>query len=218
MYKTLIEVLKEFPNVAPNNAKKQIKLAFVEGEEAIKQNFRIGECTFTEEEIDEIYIIKLSYCGETIRTSPVGAKILINLYQKGLLKMKKNTNIMKPSTEIINYANRSESYKKDCEEEARINYLIENYNEITEEDFSYPVLDKAIYKQCGPGSHSLNIANIEVRKSVSRYQSNSGKTDDFEIKIFWTGSNGEKYSIGKDSIYKGNRCSDSRRNWGLGRE
>ena len=55
MYKTLIEVLKELPNVAPNNAKKQIKLAFIEGEEAIKQNFKICDCTFTKEEIDLFY-------------------------------------------------------------------------------------------------------------------------------------------------------------------
>ena len=218
MYKTLIEVLKELPNVAPNNAKKQIKLAFIEGEEAIKQNFKICDCTFTKEEIDEIYIRELSYYGETIRTSPVGAKILISLYKKGLLIMKKNAHVMEPSIAIIDYAARSESYKKDCAEEERIRHLIENPNEITEEKFSYRILDTVIYKQCGPGSHSLNIANIKVNKEVCTYKSNSGKTSDSEIKISWTGSDGKSYFLKKNSLYRGNRRSDPNRNWGLGRE
>ena len=218
VYKTLIAVLKELPNVAPNNAKKQIKLAFVEGEDAFKQNFQIGNCTFNKEEIDEIYIRNLSYYGKTIRTSPAGAKILIDLYQKGLLIMKPNACVLEPSTEIVNYAARSESYKKDCAEEARIKYLIDNPNKITEEDFNYDILDRVISTQCGLGSHSLNIANIKVNKVVCSYKSNSGKTSDFEVTISWIGSDGMSHSLDKASQYKDNRRSDPNRNWGLGRE
>ena len=107
---------------------------------------RIG---FNKEEID------FTYYGETIRTSPVGAKILIDLYQKGLLAMKLKTHVQEPSIEIVNYAASSESYKKDCAEKARQKYLVDHPNEITEEDFDYDILDKVIYKKCGAGNHSL---------------------------------------------------------------
>ena len=218
VYKTLIEVLKELPNVAPIKAKKQVTLALMESEDAFNQNYRIGDFAFTQDDIDEIYIRTFSFHGETIRTSPVGAKILIGLYQKGLLAMKPKTHVQEPLTEIVNYAARSESYKKDCAEKARQEYLIDHPSEITEEDFSYYILDNVLYRQCGQGSHSLNIANIEVNKLVCPYKSNSGKSSDSDVTISWIGSDGKPHILNKPSIYRGNRRSAPNRNWGLGRE
>ena len=90
--------------------------------------------------------------------------------------------------------------------------------EITEEDFSYYILDNVLYRQCGQGSHSLNIANIEVNKLVCPYKSNSGKSSDSDVTISWIGSDGKPHILNKPSIYRGNRRSAPNRNWGLGRE
>jgi len=211
-YKTLIQVLKELPNVAPITAKKYIISTFIEGKPKIVNRI------FTEEEINEIYITHISYYGETIRTSPIGAKLLIKLYEDALLPMKANGSILNPSQEIVEYSNHPDSYEKDCKYKARSDYLIQNPDQIKENDFSYTILNDTIYKQCGPGSQFLTIANIKITKTVTNYKSNSGKSSDYEVLISWIDTNGKPHSLKKESIYRGNRCSDPDRNWGLGRE
>ena len=215
MYKTLVQILKALPNVMPIKASKAIRLALSDNSEPSR---KIGERNFTEEEINEIIIEDSSYYGITIRTSPVGARLLIELYKKCLLPMHKNCAISDIPVEIINYAQRDESHKQDNEKEKRFRYLVDNPEEIQESDFSYELLDQVIYKHRGPCSRSMILANIKVSKNVTTYRSNSGKTSDSTVQITWTDSKGEQQCFRKDSIYEGNRRSDPERNWGLGRD
>ena len=213
-YKTFHQVLCEFPGVAPRLAKKSL-----EGEIEKGMPVRIGDSVLTEADVQEISIEVLGYYGPVVRVSPVGAAILMNLYQQGCLKMKCGQNIQEPSAEILRYIKKGRSYAQCCLEDRlkqeRLEYWKRHVDEIPESDFDVELLQALFGFH---GSMKMIIGGIEVHKQVCRYSSNSGKNSDYEVNYTWGGQNGEKCLSATNSHYKGNRKSDPDRNWGLGKE
>ena len=220
---SLTEALKLLPGVAPNKSKSQLKSAIM-GECMQPPSNSIGEFSYEPKELREMYIEDYSGISEVIRITPEGAKTLILIYKRKSLILKHGGKVEEPLEELIKYAESSSLYKqaalKEKEEIAKQKYLLANPDKIQEKDFSYQLLDSVFWDKFGPihNSYTLQLAGINVTKSVSLYKSNSGKTYDSEVSISWIGTDGKKHELASPSRYKNNRRSDPERNWGLGRE
>lgn len=60
------------------------------------------------------------------------------------------------------------------------------------------LIERLFYKR---GGSQLLVIGIEVPKSVLRYNSNSGKTNDYEVTFIWL-RGGEHHSVYKKSVIK----------------
>lgn len=242
-YFTLNEVLKLLPGVKPNIAKEYIMQSLVEFRFTITKTTkklrilnpskRIGERKYNDREIDEICHEEENYFGNiTICTSPVGAKLVLEMYHNGYLPMKSKAGVAVPDQKLIDYIAREESYKQDekvhkvevrkaiqqqKKAQERINMLIEHPETLKESDFTYALLNDIFFHHLGKGSGAMTIGGVDVSKSLDRYTSNSRKSSDCEVTFSWIGKDGERHTITKESKYKGNRISDESRNWGLGK-
>jgi len=242
-YFTLIEVLKLLPGVKPNNAKEYIMQSLVEPNftmtkttkklRIINPPKRIGERKYNNREIDEICHEEENDFGNvTICTSPVGAKLVLEMYQNGYLPMKSKAGDAVPDQKLIDYITREESYKQDekvhklemrkviqqqKKAQERRNMLIEHPETVQESDFTYSLLNDIFFYHHGKGEATLNIGGIDVTKSLYLYFSNSRKSRSWEVSYSWTSPNGEQRELRKESQYKYNRYNDEDRNWGLGK-
>ena len=220
---SLTEALKLLPGVAPNKSKKQLKSAII-GECMQPPSNSIGEFSYEPKELKEMYIEDYSGISEIIRITPEGAKKLILIYKRKSLPLKPNGKVEDPLEALMKYSESASIYKqaalKEKEKIAKRKYLLANPDKIQENDFSYQLLDSVFWEKFGPihGSYTLQLAGINVTKSVCLYKSNSGRTCDHEVSISWIGSDGKKHELSSPSRYKNNRRSDPERNWGLGRE
>ena len=75
-----------------------------------------------------------------------------------------------------------------------------------------------LFWDAGIKNGSLVVDGVEVTKTLTRYTSNSRKSDDWEVTFSWLNADGMRQSVTKESLYKKNCSNDPDRNWGLGRE
>lgn len=230
LYETTIRVLNELPGVMPKKTKALIHdmqdQCFVWKTQSF-QKVQMGTKWLEYNEFAEM-VHHESFLRSDFAT-PRGAQLLIELYKEGALCMRKGAAISEPSEAVKRYAagegGFSDSYKRQAVEEERrlrMQYLIDHPEEIKEEQFYMDgLLDTLFIKRYGltMEPHSLVIDGIEVRKLVSRHDSNSRKSFDYQVVARWTGHDGQDHEyLIRASIYAGNRHSDPERNWGLGRE
>lgn len=223
-YDTLISKLKLLNNLKPNKSKEVLKNLYNQYLECLTFSTKfekiMGDCTITEYEINELWIPVDGYWDtETIKVSPKGASILRDLYLSGVLVLQ-NKSAIEYNGELDEYITMDEKFLLEFKKLERINYLLNHIEEIKIDDFSYELLNKVFIERCGlsKGSQSLILDGVEVFKYVCPYKSNSGKTTDYEVKIYWTDKDGNEQEFFKDSVYSNNRRNDEVRNWGLGRE
>lgn len=154
--------------------------------------------------------------------TPYGAGILIQLYTKGHLPMKKASPGEVPA-ELIEYAKSGERavtlrerLRKEQESaaQARRAKLLDLAGTKPSE-FGYSLLNDIFFLNMGPGSGTLEIGGVKVTKTLHVHRSNSGKSSDCEVTFTWSDPDGAPREITKPSAYAGNRRNDADRNWGL---
>lgn len=162
-----------------------------------------------------------------IETSPRGAQFLIELYLEGRLPTKREP--MQPSEALLSYARTGETFaeifearrlvqnaSREADEEAKkTRYAAPE--KIPPSEFTYGLLNELFFhhKKKGYWVFSMMVGGVEVTKTVSRYQSNSGKNSDASVTFSWTDPDGTPRKLEKTSKFEGNRRNDEARNWGL---
>lgn len=178
-------------------------------------------------ELDELCELAGSNLSKSI--SPAGAGLLLRLYQSNVFpdRCVRDKDLKAPLQQFVEYAEGRgqiidealDRQKQTDAADAKRKFLIANPDIIPESEFKPGLLDEVFWAHLGPCStegQSMVIGGIAVRKSLSRYSSNSGKTGDFAVSLHWTGSDGrvrtEQVAF---SRHAGNRRNDAERNWGL---
>jgi hypothetical protein len=156
--------------------------------------------------------------------SPLGAKVLIDLYEKGNLPVTKGS-VSSVGNALAKYAENGESLKWMLERRAeedravRAQYLRRLdgvLTEIPESELTISFLhDLFLHRKVSNGS--LVIGGIVVQKQLSPSFSNSRRSKDWSESFSWEGSDGKKHSLQSGSRFDTNRSNDADRNWGLGR-
>lgn len=158
------------------------------------------------------------------RVTPTGASLLIRMYEAGLFELRKKKAGLGDPVELRAYANSLpeilEAMRKDEEARQARALLIDQPERITEQDFTYSLLNSVFIRHHGlqGGSIQMRIGGLLVTKSVFIYWSNSGKSHDSDVIFSWVSADGTAQKIQKESLYANNRHNDPDRNWGLGRE
>jgi hypothetical protein retlG_30324 len=222
-YESLTYLLKLLKNIRPNKSKNIIKQLYQEYTECVDSNLKfkkiLGHQIITKDEINELWIpVESNFEYDTIKVSPKGASILRGLYLSGELVLKENSDI-EYSGELDEYINMDEEILEEYKRIERTNYLINHVDEIKIDDFSYNLLNDVFIDQCGyfVGTQSLVLDGIEVFKNICRYKSNSGKSNDYDVRFYWIDKEGHQQQISKESRYSRNRRNDEKRNWGFGK-
>jgi hypothetical protein len=165
---------------------------------------------------------------EVERLTPEGAALIARLYREGAFELRKKSDVPGEATELdLLAASRTELEAKtaarraerQAEAEAK-QALLADPAQIREEEFTWSLLNSVFAQHVGYGgsAHTLEVGGIPVSKSVRRFESNSGKSGDFEVSFSWTGADGEQHTLVRESHYRDNRRNDPDRNYGLGRE
>lgn len=236
---TLEQALKLLPNVKPRKAKETIeecadKLYSMyaydcplncEGgkceeheAERMKRHVVLGGVIMTAASFDGLHI-----CHDPYRCSPDGAKILIELYKGGTFELKRKKDQIEEPYDLIKY---SESLpeiieKHEAKSKGREEWLkrwrekASHPESIKESEFEFYLLASAFKEAKKKGCCSMVIGGIEVSKSVMKYRSNSGKSEDWDVSFCWTGSDGKTHSVAQESSYKNNRWNDIDRRLGF---
>lgn len=225
LYSTLTYILKCLPGVAPNKTKKLFEGLYNEYIDCIVSGEQFkGEINghrISNRELSEIWISVDGMFGkEIVKISPKGAEVLRDLYISEALFMRSGQKVNYQG-ELDDYIFRELKFLKAYENYKsywnRYDYLIAHPEDIKYIDFSYSLLNELFTKKYGltQGEHSLTLDGYEVLKSVTGYKSNSGKSTDYEVVIYWVDKTGKRHEIRKESNYKSNRRNDANRNYGL---
>lgn len=224
---SLTEALKGLSGVKPRLCRKQIEswlnhASYFDGKRLRSRTIKLDDLTLTVEELVEIYDDTFDDWGK-VMCSPAGVQTLIRLYERGHLPCKEGQN---PSVDerLIQAAasgkrfsdlkvERDERRRNEIEQARK--KLERPLHEIAEEEFTYSYLNSIFWHHGLKGDASLNIGNITVTKSCSRFKSNSGKSHDYQVTFSWISPNGGPRSVSSDSAFKGNRRNDAGRDWGL---
>lgn len=162
-----------------------------------------------------------------IKTSPVGAKTLVRLYQAGGLfsGSDKNAKVEAVDDELIAYAESEAALinktlaKEEAERKAKQDWAerINSPENVSIKDFTYSLLNDIFFAHLGKCDEvqEMTIGGISVTKTVLGHRSNSGKSYDFEVTFEFTDEGGTRQTISKSSQYAENRRNDERRNYGL---
>ncbi|RKH27803.1 hypothetical protein D7V77_10525 [Corallococcus sp. CA041A] len=161
---------------------------------------------------------------ERNRVTPAGAILLIRMYEAGLFELRKKRASPGDPVKLRAYANSLpeilEAMRKDEEARQARALLIDQPERITEQDFTYSLLNSVFIRHHGlqGGSIQMRIGGLLVTKGVFSQWSNSGKSHDSDVTFSWVSADGTAQKIQKKSLYANNRHNDPDRNWGLGRE
>ena len=158
----------------------------------------------------------------TLRVTPSGIKIILELYYNEDLPLKKKA---KPSmaSELEDYAksesslfdrSRAIEMENKARQERRAS-LIADPSLAREEELIYPLLNEIFWEHGLRGDAELEIGGFQVQKLVIPYRSNSGKSKEYSVHFSWKGSDGRVHEAIKKSCYSDNRRNDSNRNYGL---
>lgn len=220
--RSLSDCLAMLPEVKPRKARALLKLMYdslfekkyFEGVEAPVLNMKKSKIQVSYQLILHLFVKDV---WEKDHVTPVGAKLLCDLYAGGEFELKKK--VSAEPTELLAYANGVEAVlkRKETREKAAKAFQdkVANPHAVKESEFTYHLLNQIFFKHDAPSNGSMVVGGIKVEKSVNRFSSNSGKTQDWEVSFSWKGSDGQYVRVTKESIYRNNRRNDAERNWGL---
>lgn len=218
MYKllTLSQCLKMM-NVKPIVSKRKIKSCLL-GEIAAPHELIKYADEIYHEELVEFWRNGFPYCEPMVFTSPCGAKVLLDLYDRDFLEKKKRNSM--PNSGLLEYIEHGDDMntynekreveyrEKQRREEQEVEYWASHLDNLPEEKFSAAFLDKLFWKLIGAGDGELNINGKKVYKQCVLYKSNSGKHSDYDVKIYYTDNEGVRHKLPVNvSMYEGNRRS-----------
>lgn len=228
----LSEVLSYLPNVQPRKAMAEIKALQSDwiGEQFTKYMGKDREwdefsCTFGGTELNRAMYTEIC-CDDTFspaQTSPVGASMLIELYQAGALPSKGP--VLAPMEPLLAYAAHALTISdikavRRQEQEEIDSKLLAKLNDpasIPVSDFTYELLNRLFFFHHlkGVGDFNLDVGGISVTKTVLPYKSNSGKSVSYGVTFSWQSPDGVNKNLRSEAAFAGNRRNDPERNWGL---
>lgn len=237
------DVINLIPDVKPNNTISLLRdlilsnmSRIIDAEDGALHNFLGSDPTFelSEEEINWSELTYMNGFHERIVITTIGAKLLIRLFEAGLVEQKKKSS-SKDLSRLKAYADslpelkvQSDQIKKTQEKEKadalylvkvqenRIKHLIKHPNDAQLEELNRKFLNDYAYA-IGPGSQSFKFAGADVEKDVRIMRSNSGKSSTTYVSIRWRLPDGEWKGDDRTELVL-NRRNDPKRNWGLGRD
>ena len=157
------------------------------------------------------------------RLTPEGAALMIRMYESGLFELRR-TGEPADASELQAYvdsapklrARRRQDHQRKEAQRERERHMIRNPSQVSEEEFTFSLLNRIFFEHLGPGEGELEVGGISVRKELSRYSSNSGKSTDHSVAYSWKSPEvGEVLRLEKDSRFATNRRNDPERNHGL---
>lgn len=220
--RSLSDCLAMLPEVKPVKARGLLKRMhdcltekkYFEGVEAPSLTMSKSQVRVSYQLIQHLFVKDV---WEKDHVTPVGAKLICDLYVGGEFELKKK--VSAEPTELMAYANGVDAVmkRKETREKAAkaLQNKVANPNTVKESEFTYHLLNQIFFKHDVSANGSMVVGGIKVEKAVNRYSSNSGKTQDWDVSFSWKGSDGQHVRVTKESIYRNNRHNDAERNWGL---
>jgi len=211
LYKHWTSVINFIPEVKPRKAKWSLQDYCISN--------KIKPC--------EVY----AGCDWNLRMKPRGAKILLDLFEQGLIEQK-TKNASQDVSKLKEYSEISEEEinKKEQEiitedrvQKERFQYILEHPDEIKESEMTYDFLNNYSWEKFGKGSHKWQMREYTFHKDfILGMLSNSGKTrvSDTMVWIHIYNWDGSLYKVVKNIAAsigppRPNRRNDPDRNWGL---
>lgn len=155
-------------------------------------------------DLDTVYLV-----------GPDAAEAILEAYRAGRLPMTKGSKIVEAPL-AVEYAS-DERLREQARERRRHEDCVKDVSLVRERDFSdNRLLDKVFWENFGKGEGMLNLAGIDVHKSLHGYRTNSGKGTQYEVSFHWIGSDGERRSSGSGPPPAAfNHRNDEDRDYGL---
>ncbi|GJD96986.1 hypothetical protein [Methylobacterium iners] len=196
--KALTAFIKDLPGVAPLKA----RAAILEGD------------ILSEEERADLHK-RDSYWGPVLEVGPNAAAAILVAYRGGRLPMsKKAVPTDAPAAEA--YLGRREELVAELATRNRRARALKDLALVIEADFAdHQFLNELFFAHAETSAATLTLAGVAVRKTVTRYSSNSGKTQSWGVDFTWTGSDGTLRTSSHQPAQAKNRRNDADRNWGL---
>jgi hypothetical protein len=212
LYKHWREVINFIPEVKPRKAKWSLQ----------------DYCVSNKIKPREVYA---GFDTWNLRMKPKGAKILLDLFERGLIEQK-TKNVFQDVSELKEYSKVSEGEIDKQEQEIltknkrgkeRFEYILEHPDEIQESEMTYNFLNNYSWEKFGKGSHRWQMREYSFYKDfILGRLSNSRKTrvSDTMVWIHIYNWDGSLYKVLKNSAAIAgppplNRRNDPNRNWGL---
>lgn len=218
-FQTFTWVCQGLPGVKPRVNQRRLRELFHALRKSGPTSTTLINATVVRSELSELFCeFDSGLYGASERVSPAGARLLVRLYVENELVLKgKMTG--EPSAELLAYCNSEQALLDKVQErkaaETAFKARLSDPANFSEDEFSTSILDKLFWRHVGSGGGKLTIGGIEVQKAVTAYRSNSGKSKDFRVSFYWTGSDGTSHERVAPSLYESNRRNDEDRNWGL---
>ena len=212
LYKHWTEVIDFIPEVKPRKAKWALQDYCVSN--------KIKPC--------KVYA---GFSDWNLRMKPKGAKILLDLFEQGLIEQK-TKNASQDVSKLKEYSEVSEKeidkeeqeiLAKNKRDRERFEYVLKNPDEIKKSEMTYSFLNNYSWAKFGKGSHKWQMREYTFHKDFQLGMlSNSGKTrvSDTMVWIHIYNWDGSLYKILENAAaFVGppspNRRNDPDRNWGL---
>lgn len=196
--KSLSAFLRDLPGVAPLKA----RAAILEGK------------LLSEEERADLHE-RNSFYGPVLEVGPDAAAGILIAYRNGRLPMsKKAVPTDAPAAEA--YLDKRGELAAELVTRDRRARALKDLALVVEADLDdHSFLNRLFLAHVGTGAGTLTLAGITVAKAITRYPSNSGKSQSWGIDFTWTSSDGTRRSSSNRPLQAENRRNDPERNWGL---
>lgn len=232
----LSDALGQLPFVQPRKAMSLLKqiqedstdFDMVNGEiEIVENDYVFDDYTITAKEAKELRIEGGLGAFPVLLISPLGADILVKMYLSNELPILKGKKVGLVGDVLSKYIHalpallEEQSANETLANEAREkrNNIVSNPSLLLQDDFSFSILNEIFWRHCNPNDKSpqpnMLIGGVNVHRTIARYQSNSGKTADYDVTFNWIDA-GQQKALSKSSKFTTNRRNDPDRNWGLG--
>ncbi|MCM2561007.1 hypothetical protein M8756_01895 [Lutimaribacter sp. EGI FJ00015] len=165
--------------------------------------------------------------GWVLTISPIGGRILLELFEAGLIPQKIK-HASKDVSHLRSYAANEDAYREQVREEEerkaayerRVAEIAEDPDCADPSEITSDLIDRVFLKRFGYGHFGeMRIAGLSCHKDkLPDQKSNSGqRTYSGEVYCYWYDAEGEQHGYVPDLTPK-NRRNDPKRNWGLGRD
>lgn len=197
--RSLTNFLTDLPGVMPNKTRRLI----LEGD------------LLSKAERADIHSRDRSLLDLVVEVGPDAAAAILAAYKRGDLPMRRGKKPGEaPAAEA--YVAMGDSLREQIAERRRKEQAVRDPSLIVESDLiDHRLIDRVFMHNIGSGSGSMVLAGITVRKQVTGYKSNSGKSTGWRVRFDWTGSDGKPRHSEVSPPEADNRRNDPDRNWGL---
>jgi len=219
---TFTDICRWLPNVRPRATLAWLRDAWGEALLAQESEVTLGVKTVAVDELGELFYETFRTGYETRVVSPRGARLLLRLYAAGVLDTGKKKPGA-PAPELVAYAESEGAlHEKSAarqeqrrQAEAERQEFLAHPEKVPESALTFGLLNDLFFHHGCKGNSEMSVGGLLVEKSVSRYTSNSGKSQDWRVTFTWRSSGGGLRELTKHSAFEDNRRNDPDRNWGL---